>query len=412
MSSIMRGDQTVQLIQMYHAHYPEIARNTQDNEGRKQRVEMWAKITEDLNSQFATTFSVEQFKKKVQNVQCTSRQKMQNGKKNLGEAEAEYMRLFEQQDRVDNNNCSSALNFDAAHFGFEQSGSRTSSRNGCDMDSPSGEVNSNMKLEQVLEQIAAANASSSNNNGEIKSEICFDHTDADSSTSNQDISTNNGPTLEQLITFATNLNNLSQATNNAEMDGLSNNNSNSQMSTRSHNTLAAKRRRKQAHALHLRNRHGLLLPSSGLELNGGGHLAQPTTSTPNLGHMFGGEQESHEGVQQEPPKWTSDFLDMQRTILDNQRRMLDMMERQANSDHRHNSQTPPSIFTPPSPLPAATVAATTNSHSTTNVPATTTSDSILQLLCSKIDSLANALVGIDATIKNRFPLPAEHTHDE
>lgn len=81
MSSIMRGDQTVTLIQLYHAHYPEIARNTQDSEGRNQRVNMWKKIAEELNLQFNTNFTVEQFKKKVQNVQCTSRQKVQNNKR-------------------------------------------------------------------------------------------------------------------------------------------------------------------------------------------------------------------------------------------------------------------------------------------------------------------------------------------
>lgn len=77
----MRGDQTVALIQQYHANYPEIARNTQDVEGRKQRVQMWAQITDELNARFGTNFTVEQFKKKVQNVQCTSRQKLQSGKR-------------------------------------------------------------------------------------------------------------------------------------------------------------------------------------------------------------------------------------------------------------------------------------------------------------------------------------------
>jgi len=65
----MRGEQTVSLIQHYHEHYPEIARNTQDNDGKKVRNVLWTKIAEELNASYNTTFSVEQFKKKVQNVQ-------------------------------------------------------------------------------------------------------------------------------------------------------------------------------------------------------------------------------------------------------------------------------------------------------------------------------------------------------
>lgn len=81
MSSIMRSDQTVMLIKLYHANFPDIAKNTQDVEGRKRRVQMWASIGDELNDSFKTAFTVEQFKKKVQNVQCTSRQKLSNGKK-------------------------------------------------------------------------------------------------------------------------------------------------------------------------------------------------------------------------------------------------------------------------------------------------------------------------------------------
>uniref|UniRef100_A0A915NWG2 Regulatory protein zeste n=1 Tax=Meloidogyne floridensis TaxID=298350 RepID=A0A915NWG2_9BILA len=95
MVSIMRPEQTLRLIQLYHSHYPEIARNNQDADGRNQKLQMWATITEELNIQFDTLFTVEQYKKKVQNVQCTSRQKLFNGKRNLGEAEVEYLRLFE-----------------------------------------------------------------------------------------------------------------------------------------------------------------------------------------------------------------------------------------------------------------------------------------------------------------------------
>ncbi|KAI3422369.1 hypothetical protein GPALN_012888 [Globodera pallida] len=95
MVSIMRSEQTLRLIQLYHSNYPEIARNNQDADGRNLKLQMWAEITNELNRTFETAFSVEQFKKKVQNVQCTSRQKLFSGKRNLGEAEVEYLRLFE-----------------------------------------------------------------------------------------------------------------------------------------------------------------------------------------------------------------------------------------------------------------------------------------------------------------------------
>ena len=39
-SSIMRSDQTVRLIQFYHRDYPDIARNTQEGDGRKSRTVM------------------------------------------------------------------------------------------------------------------------------------------------------------------------------------------------------------------------------------------------------------------------------------------------------------------------------------------------------------------------------------
>jgi len=59
-------------------------------------------ITEELNSTFDTQFSVEQYKKKLQNVQCTSRQKLQTGKRpsdtathKFSPAETEFIRLFE-----------------------------------------------------------------------------------------------------------------------------------------------------------------------------------------------------------------------------------------------------------------------------------------------------------------------------
>lgn len=79
--SIMRGDQTLRLIQLYYNNYPEIARNTQDADGRKARATMWQQITDELNHSYNTGFSVEQYKKKIQNVQCTSRQKIQAGKR-------------------------------------------------------------------------------------------------------------------------------------------------------------------------------------------------------------------------------------------------------------------------------------------------------------------------------------------
>ena len=77
----MRPEQTLRLIQLYHANYPEIARNNQDADGRSLKLQMWAQITEELNGTYETQFTVEQFKKKVQNVQCTSRQKLYSGKR-------------------------------------------------------------------------------------------------------------------------------------------------------------------------------------------------------------------------------------------------------------------------------------------------------------------------------------------
>lgn len=81
MGTIMRGDQTLRLIQLYYNNYPEIARNTQDADGRRLRSQMWQRITEELNAAYDTNFSIEQYKKKIQNVQCTSRQKIQTGKR-------------------------------------------------------------------------------------------------------------------------------------------------------------------------------------------------------------------------------------------------------------------------------------------------------------------------------------------
>lgn len=81
MATIMRSDQTLKLVQLYHDHYPEISKHTQDIEGRRRKMEIWKQITDDLNANFDTQFSVEQYKKKLQNVQCTSRQKLQTGKR-------------------------------------------------------------------------------------------------------------------------------------------------------------------------------------------------------------------------------------------------------------------------------------------------------------------------------------------
>ncbi|KAE9550960.1 hypothetical protein FO519_005821 [Halicephalobus sp. NKZ332] len=98
----MRSDQTLKLVQLYHNNYPEISKHTQDIEGRRRKMEIWKNITEELNSTFDTQFSVEQYKKKLQNVQCTSRQKLQTGKRpsdatthKFSPAETEFIRLFE-----------------------------------------------------------------------------------------------------------------------------------------------------------------------------------------------------------------------------------------------------------------------------------------------------------------------------
>lgn len=49
MGTIMRGDQTLRLIQLYYQNYPEIARNTQDADGRKARALMWSRITDEVS---------------------------------------------------------------------------------------------------------------------------------------------------------------------------------------------------------------------------------------------------------------------------------------------------------------------------------------------------------------------------
>uniref|UniRef100_A0A7E4UW95 Regulatory protein zeste n=1 Tax=Panagrellus redivivus TaxID=6233 RepID=A0A7E4UW95_PANRE len=102
MSTIMRSDQTLRLVQLYHQNYPEISKHTQDIEGRRRKLEIWKNITTELNSNFDTQFSMEQYKKKLQNVQCTSRQKLQTGKRpsensthKFSPAEREFIRLFE-----------------------------------------------------------------------------------------------------------------------------------------------------------------------------------------------------------------------------------------------------------------------------------------------------------------------------
>ncbi|CAD5231978.1 unnamed protein product [Bursaphelenchus xylophilus] len=132
MGTIMRGDQTLRLIQLYYNNYPEIARNTQDADGRRLRSQIWQGIAEELNAAYDTNFSVEQYKKKIQNVQCTSRQKIQTGKRNLGVAEFEYLRLFEQERLTCN-----GFNMDAY-----DSLTRSSST----------DLSSNVKVEQMLEQ--------------------------------------------------------------------------------------------------------------------------------------------------------------------------------------------------------------------------------------------------------------------
>ncbi|CAD5224112.1 unnamed protein product [Bursaphelenchus okinawaensis] len=93
---------------------------------------MWQRITEELNSAYSTNFSVEQYKKKIQNVQCTSRQKIQTGKRNLGVAEFEYLRLFEQERLTCN--------------GFNMDAYDSLTR------SSSADISSNVKVEQMLEQ--------------------------------------------------------------------------------------------------------------------------------------------------------------------------------------------------------------------------------------------------------------------
>ncbi|KAI6199376.1 hypothetical protein M3Y96_00620500 [Aphelenchoides besseyi] len=152
MGTIMRGDQTLQLIQKYYSYYPEIAKNTQDADGRRARSQMWLKITEELNRSYETNFSVEQYKKKIQvvsgrmfNARRDKNSKVENGInrrtkcetvefvcRNLGVAEFEYLRLFEQD----------KLNGNSGTFGSDISTTRSSST----------DLTAGIKMEQMLEQ--------------------------------------------------------------------------------------------------------------------------------------------------------------------------------------------------------------------------------------------------------------------
>jgi hypothetical protein len=142
MGAVMRGEQTLRLIQLYHTHYPDIARNTQDSDGRKLRTHLWQSITDDLNNSYETNFSVEQYKKKIQNVQCTSRQKANAGKR-LGAAELEYLKLFER---------------DLLDPLMDSERSRSSS-------TPSRESNTATNVEQLLEGFGLRLDPSSSNGG-------------------------------------------------------------------------------------------------------------------------------------------------------------------------------------------------------------------------------------------------------
>ncbi|KAI1723799.1 hypothetical protein DdX_03975 [Ditylenchus destructor] len=395
-NSIMRPEQTVRLIQLYHAHYPEIARNTQDHEGRKDRVVKWNRISEDLNAQFGTNFTVEQFKKKVQNVQCTSRQKTSSGKKNLGEAEREYMILFPDKNM---SGCSgSNPDLDAER---SQSVGSISHNDG---ESKCNELHSDVKLEHTFVEIESHNnAPDDNYDGQHN---------ASEVTSNPLATLSNDQITQTLSTFLglVGVGNVSNKDQNSDMFQ-SNPSQNTRNSTKRNteptlnnfsNMWAAKRRRKQAQTVHLNDRLGTL-------------SGQGSSLTPETASSFSMDQDLLNGFSldnghDEPDeKWRVEIVSMQRTILDNQRRILELMERQANLDHRPVSQTPPSIMTPPSPIaPNMSLMNTTNAmkptpSAQTDEQSSMSSNNALQILCTKIDSLAQVLSSIDKSIQERFP---------
>ncbi|KAI1719896.1 hypothetical protein Ddc_09129 [Ditylenchus destructor] len=391
-NSIMRPEQTVRLIQLYHAHYPEIARNTQDHEGRKDRVVKWNRISEDLNVQFGTNFTVEQFKKKVQNVQCTSRQKTSTGKKNLGDAEREYMILFPDKNL---SGCGSS-NPDLDCERSQSVGSMSHN----DGDCKPNELNSDVKLEHTFGEIGCHNnASDENYDGQPNAAEVI---------SNPLATLSNDQITQTLSTFL-GLVGVANKDQNSDMF-LSNPSQNTRNSTKRNtepgsnnfsNMWSAKRRRKQAQTTHLNDRLGTFTGQ-------GSSFTPETASSFSMGQDLLNGFSLDNGHDEPDEKWRVEIVSMQRTILDNQRRILELMERQANLDHRPVSQTPPSIMTPPSPIaPNMSVMNTTNTMKPTPSAQadeqSSNPNNALQLLCTKIDSLAQALSSIDKSIQERFP---------
>lgn len=76
MSGIMKSDQSLQLVRLYHKYYPDIMKQSYNKEGRRRKMDIWIAITQELNQEFGTTFTVVQYKKKIQNIQCIARQKL------------------------------------------------------------------------------------------------------------------------------------------------------------------------------------------------------------------------------------------------------------------------------------------------------------------------------------------------
>lgn len=508
MSSIMRGDQTVTLIQLYHAHYPEIARNTQDSEGRNQRVNMWKKIAEELNLQFNTNFTVEQFKKKVQNVQCTSRQKVQNNKRNLGDAEMEYMRLFETErlktmdvlpskfstyvDGLTNrsrsvsqaslsHNNNNSVNIDdftlsakckleqiMDDYGIENgvnnfenekhldddtqgaegdeddirsrstpgtSGSGGSTGNNGNILSNNSNLNGSSSFDQAQQLLLAMMASASGN-------LSVNNSVNTNNTSGKNISdtllaTINAARRKRTANLATNTN---INNNNFSNNNLNNNINNENVNFNANVSEIPKRRRKQAHALHLSHLRPTepFLPLEspvGLNtstLNNDGLLGIGTNTVSvtdsdkvsqgnaNWSLTFGNSSSPVVDVSGEN-KWRNDVSGMQKSIIENQRRILDIIERQALYQQekrelrrqRFNSQSPPSP-----PLNARQQrpnlcqiqndsVLTFNGIDDSGLTATTTnnnhSETILVNLCDKISKLSDVLCCIDETIKTYLP---------
>lgn len=80
MSTIMKNDQSIHLVRLYHKYYLEITQHSQDMKGKQRKMDIWKSITEELNREFNTTYTTQQFKKKLENIKCTTRRKLHSNR--------------------------------------------------------------------------------------------------------------------------------------------------------------------------------------------------------------------------------------------------------------------------------------------------------------------------------------------